>query len=192
MSALSIENAIKRVESVISYSFKSFLCAEQHLLFDPLGQTSDILFHPAVTSDRCTYYASALKHLLHKDPNLKIISDTYVPADNEGNPRETHVYICIRRPGNASPENDIIIDPTISQFLPNYRDVFIGTRSHLKELIEQADRIIGCPGDQRSAFFEMNWGTQSHRQPHYPEQINLIIKLDKAYDIHPPPTIKEM
>ncbi len=67
-----------------------------------------------------------------------------------------HTYLVVPDPENA--ENDIIIDPTASQFIGNLRGIFIWTRKMLREVLHRSEIInTRSKNDPDEAFDRTRW-----------------------------------
>jgi len=81
-------------------------------------------------------------------------------ACSEHEDNNSHTFLLI--PGNSS-EEDIIIDPTVNQFLKDYKGIFIGTRKGLRELVlNPKTKIINTKSKNNpQEAFERTWGSTS-------------------------------
>lgn len=71
-----------------------------------------------------------------------------------------HVYLVI---SGGSPDDDIIIDPTASQFISGYNGIFIGTRNELRQLVFKSKIVNTKSADNPQEAFERTWGNTSRK-----------------------------
>lgn len=87
--------------------------------------------------------------------------DTTLQGSTYQQAKAEHIYL---QPENTS--YDMIIDPTIGQFVVGHNHVFVGTRQQLKDLLlnqtghENTDRLQSLQKNPE-LLFEIMWGTNS-------------------------------
>jgi hypothetical protein len=89
--------------------------------------------------------------LKQKIPNLKLA----ISNREDGN---SHHYLLIQ---NQFPEDDIIIDPTIGQFIEGFHGVFVGTRKLLKLIVLRSKIHNTRSKNNPTEAFERIWGNNS-------------------------------
>lgn len=95
-------------------------------------------------------------------------TDTSIISAYSGHPdnkkiNAPHIYLIIKDDLKLEPDKQRIIDATICQFLKGYKQVFIGTRAELRQLVLSRDYEITntiCNDDPLEVF-ERYWGNFS-------------------------------
>lgn len=67
-----------------------------------------------------------------------------------------HIYLTI-----SQPTHEIVVDPTIGQYIEGYNHVFVGTRNQLRSLMLGANMLQAGIGESREQFFQRIWGDSS-------------------------------
>ncbi|HEX9805222.1 MAG TPA: hypothetical protein VGA67_06070 [Candidatus Dojkabacteria bacterium] len=117
---------------------------------------------------RCSTFTSALIPLLQKQQIVCHQVMAAMPVNPSQELEEVfdsiHRYLIAKEiDGIDVSELDIIVDPTIGQFIKGHHRVFVGTRGMLKEIVEKAKqegRIINTSYPE--FIFERAWGEKSY------------------------------
>lgn len=114
-------------------------------------------------SYQCQRFSRELRQCLALiDLDTKLQESTYRQTASD------HVYLT---PENAP--HDVIIDPTIGQFVVGYNHVFVGTRQQLKSLVlsqtghKSPYRLWGYGSNDPYLLFEVMWGADSKPHPDF-------------------------
>ena len=127
-----------------------------------VGDSEGAFAHDRVKS-RCADFCHLAKEELSSGPPFVEVVEDSLPTPIDGEEyRPYHVYLR----ASVAGKGEVIIDPTIAQYVKDYNDVFVGTREELKAIVLDAntDLISGAGfylDKGRLKYFKKIWGEAS-------------------------------
>ncbi|MEK7632234.1 MAG: hypothetical protein AAB473_00390 [Patescibacteria group bacterium] len=109
------------------------------------------------TRAHCATIANEVGSLLvEKIPGIRLATSDDTTSEYHPN----HAYLVVK---GLTPDTDIIIDPTAGQFITGLSEIYIGTRSNLRQLILNPETTIQNTSskDHREETFNRIWGSGS-------------------------------
>jgi hypothetical protein len=120
--------------------------------FKQLPQNFQVCINKSETYGRCATFSTSLRSVIEKKLPVK---NAVSGVGSEG---AGHVYLLLK---GSSPEEDIIIDATITQFVKDYPGIFVGKRKELKIVVMNSEIINTRSRSNPAEAFIRIWGESS-------------------------------
>jgi hypothetical protein len=113
------------------------------------------------------------RDLLARNIRTKIVfSRDYVEIQDD---YPEHLYLVGEIERRIRGRQEVVIDPSLGQFIPEHPQVFVGTRRQLRRLVRTSPRVFASEGPDvrsqeipqahRNGFFRKIWGERSMSLP---------------------------